>query len=245
IGADVLGHRALGEKPTAVQPQDGSAATAPQVDRPQAEVGRGEVGRGEVGRGRPQPRDASRADTYPGEPQVTGKVLTVSGDGKKITLEMSSRDIREALRDRAEPRLNVEITLTDNTTHVYYQVPKDGAKPTAGYLAKVWLAEGGPNTAARVEFTPVSDERRQTLVMGKVVAVSGDGKVLTLEMTATGRDRVAETRKLDIHLTDKTQSIYNGVGKDGAKPTVGYQAQVWLEEGSENTAARVQLGPES
>jgi hypothetical protein len=42
-----------------------------------------------------------------------------------------------------------------------------------------------------------------------------------------------------ITIGDKTPVIYNRVQLDGTKPTEGYLAQIWFEEGSKKTAIKV------
>ena len=58
--------------------------------------------------------------------------------------------------------------------------------------------------------------------------------------------RGEEPGKAVIKIGDKATATYNGVGTGGAKLTEGYIAQVWLQEGSKDTAnALVFNGPES
>jgi hypothetical protein len=73
---------------------------------------------------------------------------------------------------------------------------------------------------------------------GTVVAVAADGKTLTLEMpTKKGQEPARQVVKL----TPSTQMVYANIPADGKKPAIGYQASVWLVEGSRDTAAQVKL----
>jgi RNA polymerase sigma factor (sigma-70 family) len=76
-------------------------------------------------------------------------------------------------------------------------------------------------------------------VIGKVVDVAKDKKSLTLETRPAQRG--GEPGKVAIHLTDKTDVTYFGVGPGAATPTAGYQAQVVLQKDSTDTAAQVQF----
>ena len=79
---------------------------------------------------------------------------------------------------------------------------------------------------------------------GKVLSVAQDGKSITLETPPAARGE--EPGKAVVKLSDKVSATYNGVASGGAKPTEGYFAQVWLQDGSKDTAATVVFnGPES
>jgi len=84
---------------------------------------------------------------------LRGKVVGVSGDGATVTLEQPP-----AVRG-GNPR-RVEVKLTGQTRISYSNVGPNGATPTAGYLAVVWLLDGSNNTAARATFTRSGDRGR-------------------------------------------------------------------------------------
>jgi len=91
-----------------------------------------------------------------------------------------------------------------------------------------------------------ADERRAEpkpddviTLSAKVVAVAKDAKTFTLEIPSNNRRESTEPTRLDVHITDKTEVNYRGVGLNGAKPTEGYQAVVTLEKGSKDVAAKV------
>lgn len=88
-------------------------------------------------------------------------------------------------------------------------------------------------------------ERRPD-VMGRVTAVSPDGKSITValpprpvEGQPPARDARPETAV--VNLTDRTQLLFFGVGEGEAKPAQGLMAMVWLEENSKDRAARVRF----
>jgi RNA polymerase sigma factor (sigma-70 family) len=217
------------------RPDESQRAQRPDVPE------RGAGDRRPDGPQRDNPRERNpREDARPnadrrGQGDISAKVAAVAPDGSRLTLELPARG-----RERAAEPQKLEIVVTDQTKQIYYNVDRDGAKPTAGYFVNVWLVQGTRDTAAKVEFRAERANTRQAVIAGKLVAVGGDGKLLTVE-PARGR---GETRTVDIKITDKTLSSYNGVEKDGAKPTVGYLVTAWLEEGSQDAAARIQLGPE-
>jgi RNA polymerase sigma factor (sigma-70 family) len=167
-------------------------------------------------------------------PDVAGVVVKVARDGKSITVVTT---LRPRVADE-EPK-KAEIKLEDRTVTVYHNVPPGGAKLAAGLLARVWLKEDSSDSAARVSFTGVAREKG-TMVAGKVVGVSKDGKTITLEQRGRGRDD--QTPRLAIKIADKTRVGYTGIGPGEAKPTEGYFAQVRLAEGSKDTAAGILFG---
>src|ERR1051326_208635 len=59
---------------------------------------------------------------------------------------------------------------------------------------------------------------------GKVVDVAKDAKSFAIETAGATRDD--SPARTQITIGDKTTVIYHGVGTDGAKPTVGYMANV-------------------
>jgi hypothetical protein len=134
------------------------------------------------------------------------------------------------------------VKLTDKTDASYDQVGPGGAKPTAGYTARVWLEDGSADTAERVSFLGRGLNRPPPPLLGRVMAVAEDGRSFTMqatfpldEVTRTG----VQSKPMEIKLTPQTQITFRGVGPDGARLTVGDQAQVSLVSGSKDTAARV------
>lgn len=165
---------------------------------------------------------------------VMGKVKSASKDGKSVIIESPPRERGEEAEQR-------EIKLDDKSRVYYMQVPPEGVNPKAGYQVRAWLVEGSKDKVDQVVFQAPFEER-QTILRGRVVAIAKGGKGITLEMPPT--ERGAEAKRVDILLTDKTAVAYEGVGAGGARLTEGYFAQVWLMDGSTDTADQVLLGAE-
>ena len=167
------------------------------------------------------------------EPDRNGKVVHAAADGKAITLEVPGKE-------RGDEPTKTEVKIDDKTKVTYVRVGPDGAKPAADYLAQVWLADGSQDTAAKVVLTGPPTEKRE-IAWGRVAGVK-DGQGITLEVAGARSRRDEEPAKREIRFTDKTIIVYQGVGLDGAKPTEGYFAQVWLENGSKDAADKVMMG---
>jgi hypothetical protein len=171
-------------------------------------------------------RVQSRVNTE-GLTTVAAYVVAVSPDGKRVTLEIPAQA-------RGEDATRTEIQITDKTEIGYDGVGLNGAKPTVGYHAQVWLSKEAADRAAKVSFSVVDATRQsRSFVSGKVAGVSEGGKSITIE-TPAARDQ--ETRKLDFKLTGNTKVTFAYV-KD-AKPAIGQQADIWLEQNSVDTAEK-------
>jgi len=156
---------------------------------------------------------------------ASGRIVAVSADGKTITLETKA-----TVKNQPAPRSDVK--LADSTRLIYSGVGPDGAKPAEGYQAEAWLDNG---VATMVRFNGWPREKEADL-SSKVVAVSPDAKVITLEVQA--KIKGTEPEKRDIQI-DGAKILYNGVKQGELKPTVGYEARVWLEPKTPGVAARV------
>ena len=67
-----------------------------------------------------------------------------SDDGKSFTLVQSGAEGEEGMR--------WTIRLPEKARVIYHNVGLGGARPTKGYGARVWLAEGSKDAAAVVVF---------------------------------------------------------------------------------------------
>src|SRR5262249_10614606 len=67
---------------------------------------------------------------------------------------------------------------------------------------------------------------------------ASNGRVLTAEVPAAEKGQLMKT---EIKHTDATKESYHRVPAGGAKPTAGDQVEIWLAEGSQDTAARVRV----
>jgi len=159
---------------------------------------------------------------------IRGKVVEISKDGKAISLEIPSN-----MRG-AEPTRKV-IQVTDKTEAMYFSVPLNGAKPTVGYQAQVWLQKGSSDAAAKIHFTSLDRTRGRGFQTGKVVAVAADGKSITLEQPASRQP--GDVRKVDITLTKDTKMTYAFLLKSDGKPKEGDMAEVWLDDSSREALA--------
>src|SRR5262249_26614148 len=80
---------------------------------------------------------------------------------------------------------------------------------------------GGPAAMRKPDFA------------GRLVALSVDGKTLSIEVPA------APGKRRQVHLIDGTHVSYINVPLKGEKPTIGYQALVWLAADGSDSAASV------
>jgi RNA polymerase sigma factor (sigma-70 family) len=167
------------------------------------------------------------------DPDVAGKVTALSADGKGLTLKPLDRNRREEL----EP---VEIKLTDATrVELTGALKVLGGKLKVGDAVAAWLQDGSKETAIALQA------QRQPDIAGKIMAVAADGKGLTLKVPP--RNRGDEPATLEIKLTDATKVVTPRGERLGAplsertKPQVDYLGSVWLHEGSQDTAAVLQV----
>jgi hypothetical protein len=163
------------------------------------------------------------------KPDHAGRIVGVSKDGKVLTFLLPG--------GRDEPPEKYDIKIDDKTQTTYLQVGPGGDRPTEGYQARVWLAEGSKDRAAKLVLQGI-DPEAQGIVEGKVVGVAKDGQSITLEVRPQERD---EPNRREVKITPKTRLVFQGVGPGGAALTDGYQARVWLAEGTKDTAAQVLL----
>ncbi len=106
-----------------------------------------------------------------------------------------------------------------------------------------------PTPAAEPNAAPAEQPRDRErpaapALSGKVVSIAKDGKSFTVETPPT--ERGGPSGKTTVKFAEKAAVTYNGVGPNGAAPTEGYQASVWFETDSKDTAATVVFtGPET
>ena len=92
--------------------------------------------------------------------------------------------------------------------------------------------EGSKDTAGAAQ---VSRPRPDS--SGTVSAISADGKILTVE----SKNRSGEATKIEVRITDKTKIEFVGGEVKDKKFKVGNAVAFWLQEGSTDTAATVQV----
>lgn len=166
-------------------------------------------------------------------PHRVGRVVDVTDDGAKITLEKAWKG--------EQPRETVAIRLTEQTRTFYSNVSPGEGGIRLGYEARVWLEDNSTDAARAVSFFGNADQKPaqgkgpKADRIGRIVRVSDDAKILTVESFPVKGERTT------IRLTEDTTTSYHGIAAEGARPTEGYQVQVWLAEGSPDTAARVRF----
>ncbi len=81
---------------------------------------------------------------------------------------------------------------------------------------------------------------KQPDLTGQIAAVANNGTTITLAIPP--KVKGDDPTSVEIRITTKTKLSYFGVEPNGENLTVGYVAQVWLVEGSQDTAAGIRLG---
>jgi ferric-dicitrate binding protein FerR (iron transport regulator) len=157
-------------------------------------------------------------------PEVAGRLVALSPDGKTLSVEVPEA----AGKGR-------QVHLTDGTRLSYVNVPLKGEKPTIGYQTLVWLANGETDNAASVTFKGSSPPSPRPDLIGRVAAISADGKEVTLETQGRGGRSAQRTIQLD----SKTKTAFALMPFFQEAPRVGQQATVWLSSGSRDLAARI------
>lgn len=155
------------------------------------------------------------------QPDLTGTIAAVSADEKVLTVETPPRE-RGAGPDR------IEIKLTEKTRKEPGR--GDEGKLVVGNVATVWLQEGSKDTALLLQVN-----RPRPDAVGVIQKISPDGKVLTLECKTRG----GEVYKSEFKIAVATKVEF--IGGEGNKLKVGQPAVVWLQKGSMDTAAIVQV----
>jgi RNA polymerase sigma factor (sigma-70 family) len=159
-------------------------------------------------------------------PEHTGTIVALGEDGKSLTLR--------TYPGRGEKAREIAVAINDRTRLIYLEVPPDGARPTVGYVAKLWWADELKGLADRLDLTPPPRSSRPAFV-GRVVGVSGDGKEVALVT------RGGQGRKVTVKTIPATAIYYFGVGPGEARVTKGYRVNVYLELGSKDIADRLEF----
>lgn len=166
----------------------------------------------------------SRAFAQEKIPAFAGKVVEVSADGKRITLE------GKRSKPGAPPQRR-EVLIKGDTQLTYYGAALGDDRPTVGAWALATLDASSPDTAVAIEFG-----NRSPTVSGTVLEVSSDSRRLKLEIFRKGAAPLERTIVLD----DRTRTSFRGFDSNTVQATVGYQAWVWLA-GESDLAAEVRF----
>jgi len=167
-------------------------------------------------------------------PQITGRVIQVSSDGRTITLEPPHHV-------KTHPRPTRTVVLDPATAVSYFFVPLEGEQPAVGYQATVWLAPGSNDRASRIHLSGDKRGDYRPNLVGRVTALSPDTHLLELatkEKLPAGKLHAMQNRRR-ILIEPDTKIIYEGLAK-GREP-VGLEATVWLREGSLEKAGGIRF----
>jgi hypothetical protein len=78
-------------------------------------------------------------------PDVQGRVVGASPDGRTVTIETRGEGDR--------PTGRVDLHMAPYTQVLYYGVERDGAHPMADYLVVAWMEKGSKDVPVRVRFS--------------------------------------------------------------------------------------------
>jgi ferric-dicitrate binding protein FerR (iron transport regulator) len=149
--------------------------------------------------------------------------------GTVVAVSAGSLTVESPPPKKGGEAIRKQFKLTDQTKLVYFGVGKEGARPTVGYLASVWLAEGSDDTAAAVRLG-----LKEMILDGMVAAVAEDGKSFTCKRTLKG-GKVAES---EIKIAEGAKLVYQDAEK-GEKPTPGYFVRIWMKPGTKDVASGI------
>jgi hypothetical protein len=192
------------------------------------------------------PEGAAMKSVDRGNIDLAGRVAAVAPDGKSVSIEFRP-EVKKGEDKNAggggpkvkveEPLQRVDVPITAATKVIYTNVPAGGATPTVDYHANVWL----DGTAAKtIHFDAASREKKGPDLNTQVIAVSADGKRLTVALPPKEKFGNPEERDIDIA---NAKIIFNNVHPGEAKPQEGYQAQIYLDPTSPTVAKTVILSP--
>ena len=165
-------------------------------------------------------------------PLYSGRILEVAANEKEVTLEVFSKS------KLLGPDL-VPVKINESTQVIYMNVPTDGAKLTQGYEAQAWFGQDAMGPAIKLQISGSLKDQGPDL-SGPVRSVTPDGK--TIVILGKAKDKGQAPPEVSVVITNYTKLIFNSVPLDGAKPAAGMEAQIWLEESTGSTAARIVLG---
>jgi hypothetical protein len=163
------------------------------------------------------------------KPDVTGSVVAVAEDGKRVTLQMS-----KGSKERAAEEVTIK---TDGADVAFSWIGPLEDRAAEGYQASVWLQPGTTDRAARVRYSGLQSFKainRPPDIEGAVVTMTADGKRLVIE--GRSNEKGGEPPQIEVNLTPVTDLRFNRVKAGQAKVEQGYYAEIWLDETRENAA---------
>jgi RNA polymerase sigma factor (sigma-70 family) len=165
-------------------------------------------------------------------PWLVGTVVALSPDGQLLTVAERAKFPGD--RERLFP-----MRITDTTRVTYRLNAPEEARPEVGYWAMIWVERGAPDRATQIQFLG----RREVAwpqVAGQLAAVTPDGLTITIAPTPRSGQPVPVPRI--IRIAETTEVKFLAVGEDQARLLPGrFHAEVWLETGLPETAARLKL----
>jgi RNA polymerase sigma factor (sigma-70 family) len=190
------------------------------------------------------PEGAAMKGVDRGAVDLSGRVAGIVPDGRSVALEVRPEVKKGEDKNAGGPKVKVEeplqqvnVPITPATKVIYNGVPLNGATPTVDYHANVWL----DGTAAKtIHFDAVSREKRGPDLSSQVLAVTPDGKRITVALQPKEKFGNPEERDIDI---SAAKIIFNNVHPGEAKPQEGYQVQVWLDPKAQGTATVATFSP--
>jgi RNA polymerase sigma factor (sigma-70 family) len=163
-------------------------------------------------------------------PDVSGSVVAVVEEGKRVTLQTS-----KGTKERAPDEVRINTEGADVTFSAIGPLEDRVAE---GYQANIWLQPGSTDKAAKVRYSGHQSFKalsRSPDIEGQVASMTADGKRLLIEGRGS-KEKGVEAPQIEVNLTPATDLRFNGVKTGGAKVEQGYEAQIWLDETRENAA---------
>jgi hypothetical protein len=185
----------------------------------------------------PDAPDTAAAVTFKGKkqdaprPDVIGRVASISSDGRKLTLELPPKKKEEKPQERS-------IVIDQDTRKTFALVPFFRETPEVGQQAIVWLAAGSSDHARMIAFRGKNSALPSPDLMGRITAVSADGKTITLNPPPKKGEKPTGVA---VHIQPSTRFQYVNLDKGQQKPAPGLNALVWLQKGTPDRVFGIRL----
>lgn len=161
---------------------------------------------------------------------VSGMVSAVGEGGRSLT-------ITPLAKGKAEKPKDVTVKITPKTMQVFNNVGPGDAELVKGMSVFVGLAGRARDTATQAFLGgagkfPIRKEK--WAYAGKVVAVGAGGKSITVQPATLKKDRPAP---VELKLGPASRQVFALVRRGGARPEVGYNVRVWVDEKDKDTVS--------
>jgi ferric-dicitrate binding protein FerR (iron transport regulator) len=154
------------------------------------------------------------------KPDFSGTISAVSGRTLTITAPPAKKGGEAIVK---------QFKLTDQTDYDYFGVGKEGRKPTIGYIARVWLADGNEGTVAKISLG-----QKETILDGVVATVAEDGRSFTFKQKLKG----GKETEVSLKLAEGAKVVYQDAEK-GDKPAAGYFFRAWVKPGTKDLVSGI------